>query len=291
MAAEREEITFTSGADEVAAWLYGGAGDACVVMAHGFSLTRHDGLDPYARAIAAVGPQVLVFDHRYLGDSGGMPRQHFSKRAQLEDWRNAVAHARGLDGVDPGRIVLWGYSFAGGHVATLAAEDHGLGAAIMLCPFVNGLPRLRTSKPGEAAWLMPRALLSLAGTPVRIPVTGPPGTHAALTLPGEAEGFAQTVTADSPWRNEIAPGVFATVAFHRPLARAARVTCPVWVGAGDRDITVDFRSAEKFAARAPRGEFHRYPYDHFEPFYGDAPARISADQVEFLQRQGLATAT
>ncbi|HEV3053293.1 MAG TPA: alpha/beta fold hydrolase, partial [Solirubrobacteraceae bacterium] len=183
MAVEREEITFTSGADEVAAWLYGGTGDACVVMAHGFSLTRHDGLDPYARAIAAAGPQVLVFDHRYLGDSGGMPRQHFSKRAQLEDWRNAVAHARGLDGVDPGRIVLWGYSFAGGHVATLAAEDHRLGAAIMLCPFVNGLPRLRTSKPGEAAWLMPRALLNLAGTPVRIPVTGPPGTHAALTLP------------------------------------------------------------------------------------------------------------
>jgi pimeloyl-ACP methyl ester carboxylesterase len=289
MAVEREETTFTSGTDDVAAWHYGGAGDACVVMAHGFSLTRHDGLDVYAQAIAAAGPRVLVFDHRYLGDSGGMPRQHFSKRAQLEDWRNAVAHARGLDGVDPGRIVLWGYSFAGGHVTTLAAEDPRLAAVIALCPFVNGVPRLLRTTPAGAAWLLPRALLSLAGSQVRIPVTGPPGSHAAMTLPGEADGFARTVTASSPWRNEIAPGVFATVAFHRPLARAGRVRCPVWVGAGERDVSVDFKSAEKYAARAPRGEFHRYPYDHFEPFYGDGPARIAADQIDFLRRHGLAT--
>lgn len=281
------EVSFSSGGDDVAAWLYGD-GDVCVVMAHGFSLTRHDGLAQYAEAIAGVGPRVLVFDHRYLGDSGGMPRQHFSKRAQLEDWRNAVAYARGLPGVDPDRIVLWGYSFAGGHVATLAASDRRLAAAIMLCPLVNGLPRLRTTKPGEAAWIMPRALLSLAGSSVRIPVTGPPGTHAALTLPGEADGFARTVTADSPWRNEIAPGVFATVGFHRPLVRAAQVTCPVWVGAGERDITVDFRSAEKFASRTPHGEFHRYPCDHFEPFFGDTPQRIVSDQIAFLRAHSLA---
>lgn len=284
MAAGREEISFVSGGDTVAAWLYPGPGDACVVMGHGFSLTRHDGLAAYAEAIAGAGARVLVFDHRYLGDSGGMPRQHFSKRAQLEDWTNAIEYARGLPGVDPDRIVLWGYSFAGGHVATLAARDHRLAGAIMLCPFVNGLRRLATAKPAEAAWITPRALLSLAGSPIRIPVTGPPGSRAAMTLPGEEDGFARTVTPGSPWRNEIAPAPFATVAFHRPLARASRVSCPVWVGAGERDITVDFKSAERFAARAPRGEFHRYPYDHFEPFYGEGPARVAADQLDFLRR-------
>ena len=40
-------------------------------MAHGFSLTRHDGLAAYAEALAAAGAHVVVFDHRYLGDSGG----------------------------------------------------------------------------------------------------------------------------------------------------------------------------------------------------------------------------
>jgi hypothetical protein len=119
------------------------------------------------------------------------------------------------------------------------------------------------------AWLLPRALASLAGATVRIPVTGPPGTRAALSWPGEADGFAAAVAPDSPWRNEIAPGVFATVAFHRPLAHAGKIACPLWVGVGERDITVDRKSVE--------------------PFYGDAPARIAADQVEFLRRQKLAT--
>jgi fermentation-respiration switch protein FrsA (DUF1100 family) len=289
----REDITFRSGIDDVAAWSY--APDSrpkeklpCVVMAHGFSLTRHDGLEPYAEAFVAAGLRALVFDHRYLGDSGGLPRQSFTKRKQLEDWRNAVAFARSLDGIDPDRIVLWGYSFAGGHVTTIAATDHRLAAAIALCPFVNGLRRVISTKPATAAWILPRALANLAGRPVRIRVTGQPGAHAAMTLPGEAEGFAAAVTPGSPWRNEIGPGVFATVAFHRPLARAAQITCPLWVGVGERDVSVDKRSAIKLAQRAPNGELHRFDIDHFEPFHGEAPARIGADQVAFLRRAGLA---
>jgi fermentation-respiration switch protein FrsA (DUF1100 family) len=285
----RADVTFRSGTDDIAAWSYTPDPDPqenlpCVVMAHGFSLTRHDGLEPYAEAFAAARMRALVFDHRYLGDSGGLPRQSFSKRKQLEDWRNAVAFARSLDGVDPDRIVLWGYSFAGGHVTTVAPSDHRLAAVIALCPFVNGLRRIMTSNPATAAWIFPRALANLAGRQIRIPVTGPPGAHAAMTLPGEAEGFAAAVTPGSPWRNEIGPGVFATAAFHRPLSRAAQITCPLWVGVGERDITVDKRSAIKLAERAPKGELHRYDVDHFEPFSGDAPARIAADQVAFLRR-------
>jgi pimeloyl-ACP methyl ester carboxylesterase len=109
-----------------------------------------------------------------------------------------------------------------------------------------------------------------------------------MTLPGESDGFAATVTPESPWRNEIGPGVFATAAFHRPFARAKQITCPLWVGVGERDISVHKQSAITLSERAPKGELHRYDYDHFEPFYGDGPARVAADQVEFLRRAGLA---
>ncbi len=99
-------MTFASGDAHCAAWLYrppsATAPTACVVMGHGFSLTRHDGLAPYAERLADAGAAVLVFDHRYLGDSGGEPRQRLRTGAQREDWRNAVAFARSLDGVDPG---------------------------------------------------------------------------------------------------------------------------------------------------------------------------------------------
>ena len=84
---ERSDVTFPSGDAHCAAWLYrptnapaATAPAACVVMAHGFSLTRHDGLTPYAERLAEAGIAALAFDHRYLGDSGGEPRQRFRKR-------------------------------------------------------------------------------------------------------------------------------------------------------------------------------------------------------------------
>jgi fermentation-respiration switch protein FrsA (DUF1100 family) len=295
--AQRSDVSFDSGGDDVAAWSYApaaGSGNGpvpCVVMAHGFSLTRHDGLEPYAEAFAAAGLRALVFDHRYLGDSGGLPRQGFSKAAQLEDWRSAVAYARAQPDVDGERIVLWGYSFAGGHVATVAAGDRRLAAALALCPFVNGIPRVLAAPPRLTAWLLPIAIADRAGRVRRVPVTGQPGSRSIMSLPGEADGFAAAVRPGSPWQNEIRPGVFTTVAFHRPLARAKQISCPLWVGLGERDVSVDGPSAVKLAERAPKGELHRYDYDHFEPFHGDGPARIAADQVEFLRRQGLAAPT
>lgn len=289
----REDVAFSSGGERVAAWLYRPAASAgvsvpCVVMAHGFSLTRHDGLAPYAEALADAGVAVLVFDHRYLGDSGGAPRQRFRIRHQLEDWRAAISTARRLEGVDADRIVLWGFSFSGGHVTRLLVEGEPVAAAMVLCPFVDGLARVVRTKPATVAWILPRALLDAAGRHMTIPVTGEPGAKAAMALPGERDGFARAVAEDSPWRNAISPGVFATIAAHRPVAKAHTIPCPLWVGRGGRDVSVHGPSVERLAERAPRGELHRYPeYDHFDPFLGEAPRRIAGDQVEFLRRVGV----
>ncbi len=287
----REDVSFTSGGDLIAAWHYvPGTPDAtgtCVVMAHGFSMTRHDGLERYAVALAGAGAHVLVFDHRHLGDSGGEPRQRFRRAEQLEDWRNAIAFAGTIDGVDPGRIVLWGFSFSGGHAVTLAARRDDLAAVLVLCPFVNGLRRVLDTPPGLSAWIIPRAIADVAGRHNLIPVTGEPGEHGAMTLPGEARGFAASAPAGSPWRNEISPGLFLTIALLRPLSRARKVTVPLWVGLGERDVSVHDGSVAKLAERAPRGELHRYDADHFGPFLGELPDRIAGDQIDFLRRSGL----
>jgi uncharacterized protein len=286
---ERSEVTFPSGDAHCAAWLYRPAGEAscCVVMAHGFSLTRHDGLPPYAERLAQEGAAVLVFDHRHLGDSGGEPRQRFRKREQLADWRAAVSYARRLDGVDSERIVLWGFSFSGGHVVTTAAADPRIAAALVLCPMVDGLARALSTPPALSAWLTPRALADQFGRHNLVAVTGQPGEHAAMALPGEADGFHAAVPAGSPWRNEISPGVFLSIPLHRPLARARSLRMPLWVGLGEQDVSVSRRAVERLAARAPRGELHRYPYDHFGAFLGDGPQRVVADQVDFLRRNEL----
>ena len=289
---ERSDLEFPSGQGSCAAWVYrpGAARSRpgpCVVMGHGFSLTRHDGLPAYAERLAAAGATVLVFDHRHLGDSQGEPRQRFRKPAQREDWRAAVQAARRLDGVDPAQIVLWGFSFGGGHAVETAAADGRIAAVIALAPFVDGLARVLATPLSTVAWILPRSIADRAGRHNLIPVTGPAGAKAAMALPGEADGFAAVVAPGSPWRNEISPGVFLTVGLHRPVAKAKKVTCPLWVGLGERDISVSGKAIARLAARAPKGELHRYPYDHWEPCAGDAPERIAADQIDFLTRQGL----
>ena len=282
----RRDVTYTSGGEEVAAWLYPG-GSTCVVMAHGFSLTRHDGLSTYAEALNDAGATVLVFDHRYLGDSGGQPRQRVRVKQQAEDYRAAIAYARGLNGVEPDRIVLWGYSFSGGTSVNVAAGDQRIAGVILLCPFLDGRARvlgvLRRS-PVVGIRVMARAIQDRLGSHNLIKVTDEPGKLAAMAFPGEAEGFAASTDEASPWRNEVSPGAFATVALHRPVAKGRRLTMPVWVGMGEHDITVSAKAIEKFVDKAPQAELQRYDMAHFEPFHGTGPAVVAADQAEWLGR-------
>src|SRR4029079_8818233 len=96
----REDLTFTSGGDQIAAWLYRPSASGpvpCVVMAHGFSGTRRDRLPAYAERYADAGVQVLLFDYRGFGDSGGGPRQVIDIRRQHEDYEAAIVAARGLE--------------------------------------------------------------------------------------------------------------------------------------------------------------------------------------------------
>ena len=114
-----QDVKIASGESSLAAWLLipdGPGPHPCVVMGHGFSMTRYDGLAAYAEAFLAAGSAVLAFDYRYFGDSGGDRRQHFSTRAQRADWRAAVGFARADERIDATRIVAWGFSFGGGLV-------------------------------------------------------------------------------------------------------------------------------------------------------------------------------
>src|SRR3954469_3870947 len=132
---QRNEVTFVSGTDTCAAWLYAPAGVASdgpvplIVMAHGLTGTRRDRLGAFAERFADAGVAALVFDHRGFGDSTGEP-DYVDPALQLEDWRAAIAFARSLPGVDAGRIATFGSSLGGGNALAAAAEDPAIAAAI-----------------------------------------------------------------------------------------------------------------------------------------------------------------
>ncbi len=92
----------------------------------------HDGF-------AAAGLDVVLFYYRGFGGSAGSPRQLVSASRQRHDYRAALTAARQLPGIDPERIVLWGISYSGGHVARVAAEDGRVAAVVALTPAIDGV--------------------------------------------------------------------------------------------------------------------------------------------------------
>ncbi|HLH13476.1 MAG TPA: alpha/beta hydrolase, partial [Solirubrobacteraceae bacterium] len=179
----------------------------CVILAHGFSGTVDSGLLPFAERFAAAGLDAIAFDYRHFGASDGEPRQLLSIKRELADYAAAIAFARSLEGVDAERIVLWGYSFAGGHVVAAAVSDGRVAAVISQLPSMDGLATLmKLARYAGAAQLARATLLGLRDQlaalrgrpPVMLPAVGPPGTLAAMTSPDAEPGLR--AIAGPTWR-------------------------------------------------------------------------------------------
>jgi alpha-beta hydrolase superfamily lysophospholipase len=287
----RDETTFPSGGERCAAWHYRPEAPTrpVVVMAHGFGATRHAGLAAYAERFAAAGLGVLVFDYRHFGDSGGEPRQLLDIGRQLADLEAAVAHARTLPGADPGQVALWGTSYGGGHVLTVASRDRRIAAAVAQVPFVDGLSTAAAVGPVALARLTAAALRddlrALRGRePYRVPLVGPPGTLAAMTTPGAEAGYRALYPPGFAWDDTVAARIFLRVAAYRPGRHAGRVRCPLLVCVADHDNLTPPGPAVRAAGRAPRGELLRYPVGHFDLYQGAWFEKSVGDQVEFFRR-------
>lgn len=291
---ERRDLTFDSGGDACAAWLYPAAGDdstasmaargdgraPVVVMTHGLSGTRRDRLGPFAERFAEAGVAALLFDHRGFGDSGGEP-DLFEPGRQLEDWRAAIAFARTLPGIDPDRVATFGSSMGGGNALAAAAADPRVAAAISQVPFLDIVRQAYRSSPR----VMAKSLLT-AARGGHLPAVGQPGEAAFINAPDAEAGWRHVVAIgeDSRWRNR-ASARWLLGHPYRPARHAARLHCPWLVCVGEADRVAKPGPAIAAARRAPHGELRTYPgVDHFDIYDGSEHEAVVADEVEFLLR-------
>lgn len=77
----------------------------------------------YAKLLSADGFAVLVFDPRFRGESGGVPRNLESPVAKAQDLRAAVDFLSAHPAVDPARISLLGICQGSSEVVLAAADD------------------------------------------------------------------------------------------------------------------------------------------------------------------------
>jgi alpha-beta hydrolase superfamily lysophospholipase len=263
------------------------AGRPVVVMAHGLGGTVDSGLLRFAEGLAAAGMDVLAFDYRGFGRSEGEPRQTVSVPGQVADYRAALRRAATLPGADPGRLVLWGVSLAGGHVFEVAADRVDVAAVVSLTPIVSGAAAgrlaMRHHRPGALLRSTAAGVRSRVGRPVMMPIVGRPGELAALTLEGHYEDYL--ALAAPTWRNEVDATVGLELGAMRAGAAAGRVTAPMLVQIADFDRSAPPHAAARAAVKA-RAEVRHYPGDHFDVWPGkDLFERVVAHQVAFLRRQ------
>ena len=295
MSAERgrEEVRFVSGEEHCAAWLFRPSGPQrapCVVLGTGLSCVRDQGLDRYGERFAAAGFAALAFDYRHFGDSGGQPRTVLSPRLQRQDFRAALDYARRLDGVDPSRIAIWGYSLGGGHAQALTIGDPDIAAAIYVAPVIDSLRSLlHMGGPPHlarviAAGARDRLRALRRADPVRLRAAGPPGSGAVMCTWDAALGLEKVTGPGSSWRNDLCPrGV--TEPPYRLERRARRIRCPALYCIAEDDEVNPPSLGEETARGVASAELRLYPGGHFDPFQGETFERMAADQIGFLERR------
>jgi len=292
----REDTEFVSGrkGDRCRAWFYvpdgTGAPGPAVVMAHGFGGTRNAGLEPFAERFCAEGYRVLLFDYRHFGASEGEPRQLLSIPRQLEDWQNAVAFVRRLDGVDAARVGLWGSSFSGGHVVVTAARIPDVACAISQGSMLDGRGAFLKAAQNSGFFsfnifglrAMFDLLLAPFGASHNIPVFGPPGTVSCLC--GEDTETSYSAIAPDDFVNGVAARVGLTIPFYRPVADAHRVQCPLLLQVCDRDTLVATDTADEIGRiMGDRCTVIHYDNQHFDVYVPPLFDESIEVQVGFLQ--------
>ena len=238
MGVRETDLELQSGDDICRAWFFTPDGAAaprpCIVMGHGFGLTRECSLREFALAFAGAGYAVLLFDYRGFGDSGGAPRQLVSVRKQLEDWQAVIEFARAQREVDSNRIVTWGFSLGGGHALSAAARNENVAAVIAVAPMFDGLSStlaaVRRWSPLAFLRIIGRGLQDLIGSwfgrpPTMVPITASPGELCLLASPDAYPGYRAMVPRD--FNYEIPARVALLLWTYRPglmLRRFSRST-------------------------------------------------------------------
>jgi len=138
-----EVVEFPSEGAQLRGRLYRAGGftpGPMVVMAHGTSATITMVTDRYAEVFQQAGLNVLLYDHRNFGDSGGEPRQQINPWVQARGYLDAVTYVQSLDGIDHERIALWGDSYSAAEILVVAAVDDRVGAVVAQVPSLGAEP-------------------------------------------------------------------------------------------------------------------------------------------------------
>lgn len=265
-----EQIRFASCGEQLAADFYRPHDIALppvIIMANGFACERRFSLPDVAARFAAEGFAVVLFDYRGFAESTGEPRELVSPQHHLQDWKNVIQQVQTWSSVNTQKLFLWGVSFSGGHVMTLASQLPNIQAIIALVPHVDGL----ASAMHYPLKLFPKALklavqdlwAARSGQTVRIPVVAKQGV-CCLAGEGCYDLFMQSVPQDSRWTGQVPARILLAINCYRPTQIADQINCPTLLIAAQADQLIPIKATRKAAKKIKNVQFFEWPMTHFD---------------------------
>ena len=290
------DIEIRSGSDSIRAWFFvpdsAQGPSPCLVIGHGFGLTRRCRLYEIAGAFADAGYVVLAFDYRGFGDSGGSPRQVVSFRKQLEDWCSAIAFVRTQTEVDPDRVITWGFSLGAGHALTAASRDLRIAAAVAVAPMFDGLSSTLAAMRRWTLWTFFRIVgrgirdliaAALGRPPVMVPIAALPGELGLLTTEDAYPGYQAMAPTDFNYDTAARIGLLFWT--YRPGLRLRRFDRPILVFPSVRDEINPPGPTVRWTRRCPTATLVELTCAHMDVTTEPHRERIIASTIEFLREQ------
>ncbi|MEB3753873.1 alpha/beta hydrolase [Acinetobacter sp. MD2(2019)] len=239
-----------------------------IIMANGFACERRFSLPNVAAEFAEQGFAVVLFDYRGFAESTGEPRELVSPSHHLQDWSNVVRQVQQWNSVDLTQLFLWGVSFSGGHVMTIASQMNGIRGIIALVPHVDGLASAMKYPKKYFFSALKLALkdvlnMTLGRPPVRIPVVSEQGV-ACLAGEENYAAFMATVPKNSSWLGQVPARIMLDINRYRPICIADKIKCPVLLIAAKNDSLIPFQSIQKTTQKIPQVQFESFDMTHFD---------------------------
>jgi uncharacterized protein len=291
--AQTNRVDFESHGTRCAAWLTyprTAGPHPAVVLVHGLGATHQMMLQQYEEAFADAGIATLAFDYRHTGASAGTPRQRIAMRRQHNDVLAAIGFLQADDNVDATRIALWGTSLGAMHALRVAAECRDVAAVVVQCPIVYGpgaalrsgiRPVLRMTVPVVEDLL--RAAFRLRRR--YIPIVGPPGSTAVVTVAGAEEGWRSTAPDGATFDNRIAAANALGLAVISAKGKAASIKAPALVCVSTEETLMDTKHVYDVAHTAPNAVVRSYDSDHFQIYHPPLVSELLTDQIAFLRKE------
>ncbi len=265
-----------------------------VVMAHGFSGVKEQGLDRYAQVFCDAGMAALVYDHRNFGASDGEPRQLINPWAQARDFRHAIGWLAERPELDADRLAAWGTSYSGGEVIVIGALDDRVKAVVSNVAF-TGYPGVDYSTDAGGFGAIRDALLDEtgAGPADTGEVMGPIALIAEEGVDGDSmfgEGDASGLflgvdeNGNSTWRNFVnVQNAFSGEPIWDPGWSFAHLAAPLLMVVAGRDTVTPADLALAGFERAPEPKLlHLMDCTHFAAYDGERFDSASVIMRDFL---------